>query len=184
MIEIWRNQDWNYIKQALDSVDNMYAAMQKLKRPNHNVPKYIKGDYDLSIHGNSILLVDKSDGTTVEARCHPDDNFDIGVGIQEAFNKLNDKRKKAQIIKIGDTVEIVSPLDAFTGYAEWCYNHLKFEDVKCYAYNVTPKKFERGVVIAIAPHDLLEAKSYGNIVAIKTKDNRVYLLRETALKKV
>ena len=64
------------------------------KKPNNNAPKSVKGDYDLSIHGNKIVLVDNADGTIVEAKCHPDDDFDIGAGIKEAFKKLNEKREE------------------------------------------------------------------------------------------
>lgn len=77
------------------------------KKPDNNAPKSIKGDYDLSIHGNKIVLVDNKDGTTVEAKCHPDDNFDIGAGIKEAFKKLNEKREEDKKIKVGDWVEVV-----------------------------------------------------------------------------
>ena len=60
----------------------MFDKMMKPQKPNNNAPKTIKGDYDLSIHGNKIVLVDNADGTTVESKCHPDDNFDIGDGIK------------------------------------------------------------------------------------------------------
>lgn len=82
---------------------------------SNNAPKSIKGDYDLSIHGNKIVLVDNVDGTTVEAKCHPDDDFDIGVGIREAFKKLNEKREEIRKekeeeekrIKVGDWVQVI-----------------------------------------------------------------------------
>lgn len=85
-------------------------------KPNNNAPKSIKGDYDLSIHGNKIVLVDNADGTTVEAKCHPDDEFDFGVGIKEAFKKMNEKREELRKqkeeeekkIKVGDWVEITN----------------------------------------------------------------------------
>lgn len=63
-------------------------------KPNNNAPKTIKGDYDLSIHGNKIVLVDRNEGTTVEAKCSPQDNFDVGEGVKEAFKKMNEKREK------------------------------------------------------------------------------------------
>ena len=70
------------------------VKVRDVKKPkaNNNAPKSIKGDYDVSIHDNKIILVDKKDGTTVEAKCHPNDNFDIGDGIKEAFKKMNEKR--------------------------------------------------------------------------------------------
>ena len=72
----------------------------------NKAPDSISGEYDLSIKNNKIVLVDNKDGTTVEAKCHPEDGFDIGIGIQEAFKKLNEKRKKEEI-QVNDYVEII-----------------------------------------------------------------------------
>lgn len=153
------------------------------KKPNNNVPKNIKGDYDLSIHGNKIVLVDNKDGTTVEAKCHPDDNFDIGTGIEEAFKKLNEKRDEEarKVIKVGDMVEVVNNGQTYSTYTDWCYKNLPFNLVKQYAYNVTPYTGTVGKVVYIAPH-LLDNKS--KIVAIKDNKNRIFLIGESGLKKV
>ena len=101
------------------------------KKPNNNAPKSIKGDYDLSIHGNKIVLVDRNEGTTVEAKCHPDDDFDIGAGIKEAFKKLNEKRKEIRKqkeeeekkIKVGDWVEIVNWKMSYPLYSNFFSEH-------------------------------------------------------------
>lgn len=104
------------------------------KKSNNNAPKTIKGDYDLSIHGNKIVLVDNADGTTVEAKCHPDDTFDIGIGIKEAFRKLNTKREedrkkkeeKDKEIKVGDWVEVINEGANFPIYSSFfSENHLE-----------------------------------------------------------
>ena len=101
------------------------------KKPNNNAPKSIKGDYDLSIHGNKVVLVDNADGTTVEAKCHPDDDFDIGTGIEEAFKKLNEKREKLRKqkeeeekkIKVGDWVEITNWKLSYPIYSRFFSEH-------------------------------------------------------------
>ena len=106
------------------------------KKPNNNSPKSIKGDYDLSIHGNKIVLVDNADGTTVEAKCHPDDDFDIGVGIKEAFKKLNEKREELRKqkeeeekkIKVGDWVEITDWTISYPIYSRF-FSEYNLEDL-------------------------------------------------------
>lgn len=111
------------------------------KKPNNNAPKSIKGDYDLSIHGNTIVLVDNGDGTTVETRCHPDDNFDIGVGINEAFKKLNQKREEERKykeeedkkIKVGDWVEVVYCGRVYPFWYHWL-PYDKFNLIKKFGY--------------------------------------------------
>lgn len=100
-------------------------------KPNNNAPKSIKGDYDLSIHGNKIVLVDRNEGTTVEAKCSPQDNFDVGEGVKEAFKKMNEKReeiKKAKEeeekkIKVGDWVEIVNWKMSYPLYSNFFSEH-------------------------------------------------------------
>lgn len=100
------------------------------KKPNNNAPKSIKGDYDLSIHGNKVVLVDNVDSTTVEAKCHPDDDFDIGTGIEEAFKKLNEKREEIRKqkeeeknIKVGDWVEITDWKMSYPIYSRFFSEH-------------------------------------------------------------
>lgn len=126
------------------------------KKPNNNAPKSIKGDYDLSIHGNKIVLVDNTDGTTVEAKCHPDDDYEIGLGIKEAFKKLNEKREEIRKqkeeeekkIKVGDWVEVI---DSGGHSYPWSVNFFKFDDVKDYSpyfcYGVIPVNDTIGKIV-------------------------------------
>lgn len=176
----YRTQIWTNGKLVYDS-----DRKRRSKKPNNNVPKNIKGDYDLSIHGNKIVLVDNKDGTTVEAKCHPDDNFDVGTGIEEAFKKLNEKRKADEearrVIKVGDMVEVVNNGQTYSTYTDWCYKNLPFNLVKQYDYSVTPYTGTVGKVVCIAPH-LLDNNS--KIVAIQDNRNRIYLIGEPGLKKV
>lgn len=158
------------------------------KKPNNNAPKSIKGDYDLSIHGNKIVLVDNVDGTTVEAKCHPDDDFDVGVGIKEAFKKLNKKREEIRKqkeeeekkIKVGDWVEIVEN-DCYDEYLSWVYANLNFAHVKKFAYQESPDVGTRARVVKIAPHN---SNFPYLLYAIETKDNKVYIVEEGWIKKV
>lgn len=159
-----------------------------LKKPNNNVPKSIKGNYGLSIHGNKIVLVDNANGTTVEAKCHPDDDFDVGAGIKEAFKKLNEKREEIRKqkeeeekkIKVGDWVEVIEE-DCYDTYLSWVYKYLKFVHVKEFAYEEVPNIGTKARVIRIAPHN---NDSSIVLYAIETKDNKVYIVEEGWIKKV
>lgn len=161
------------------------VKIRDFKKPNNNAPNSIKGDYDLSIHGNKIVLVDNVDGTTVEAKCHPDDNFDIGEGVKEAFKKLNEKRKQKEEeekkIKVGDWVEIVDNDQSYYTYPEWLYSRVEFEFVKYYHYGYCPRNGSIGKVIAIDQH---ENQNDGIIVAIYANDGYVYIVNQKGLKKV
>ena len=134
----------------------VYDSTQEAKLDNR-APKNIKGDYDLSIHGNKIVLVDSANGTTVETRCHPDDGFDIGVGIKEAFKKLNEKREELRKqkeeeekkIKVGDWVEVTDPGQSFSTLTAFFTENNLMKYATKYRYAVTPNKGIVGRVVAI-----------------------------------
>ena len=68
-------------------------------------PKWLEGDYDLHIEGNRMVLTSK-DGKKVEARCHPEDDWQFQVGIDELKERMS-KEKKPREIKVGDKVRFV-----------------------------------------------------------------------------
>lgn len=158
-------------------------------KPNNNAPKTIKGDYVLSIHGNKIVLVDRNEGTTVEAKCSPQDNFDVGEGVKEAFKKMNEKReeiKKAKEeedkkIKVGDWVKVIDCRRAYTTYPEWLYDKVDFEHIRRYCYNYCPFNGEIGRVVSVGTH---EANGEGILVAFETKYKNIYIVNQKGLKKV
>lgn len=175
---------------AIEAQENLFKAMRELAvKSNNNAPKSIKGDYDLSIHGNKIVLVDNTDGTTVEAKCHPDDDFDIGTGIEEAFKKLNEKReevrkqkeKEEEKIKVGDWVEVVNCGQAYITYPEWLYDKVDFKYIRRYCYKYCPSNGEIGRVVAVGTH---EANKESILVAFETKYKNIYIVNQKGLKKV
>ena len=70
-------------------------------------PKWLEGDYDLHIEGNRMTMTSK-DGKKVEARCHPDDDWRLQVGIDELKERMAEAKKPREI-KVGDKVKFVSP---------------------------------------------------------------------------
>ncbi len=68
-------------------------------------PKWLEGDYDLHIEGNRMTMTSK-DGKKVEARCHPDDDWRLQVGIDELKERMAEAKKPREI-KVGDKVRIV-----------------------------------------------------------------------------
>lgn len=177
--KIWRNGKLVY--------DSTKGASVK---PNNNAPKSIKGDYDLSIHGNKILLTDKNEGTMVEAKCHPDDNFDIGVGIKEAFKKLNEKREEIRKqkeegdkkIKVGDWVEVVRPSATYPMYTDFFEkNNLSYYG-KIFRYGTTVKEGTVGRVVFILK-DYIVIKSTENFGNYGERDC-TYLVSPFAIRKV
>lgn len=191
--KLWQEYEDEFWKETNKNLNNFLNHITNVKKdkncnPNNNAPKSIKGDYDLSIHGNKIVLVDNVDGTTVEAKCHPDDDFDVGVGIKEAFKKLNDKREKIRKqkdeeekkIKVGDWVEVVDWTYGYSKYASWLYDKVGFNYVRMLDYENPSCNGLRGQVIAIGTHE----NNGRNLVGFCTADNKVYIVEDIGLKKV
>lgn len=165
--------------------NNVKNKSKKKFKPSNRSPKSIRGEYQLSIHGNFIKLKNLETKTEVEARCHPEDNFDIACGIQEAFRKLNEQQQREEEnqqkeIKVGDWVKIINIDKSYTTYTKWIYQYLKYNDVILYEYDIIPRNNILGTVIAKGEHDIFGRM----LLAIKTKDDKVYLVEDTGVEKV
>ncbi len=102
-------------------------------------PKWLEGDYDLHIEGNRMVLTSK-DGKTVEARCHPEDDWRLQIGIDELKERMAEAKKPREI-KVGDKVKFKKDhVDWYCPHtvSDWCKtNHISVDDVMtAYASNV------------------------------------------------
>lgn len=70
-------------------------------------PKWLEGDYDLHIEGNRMVMTSK-DGKQVKARCHPDDDWRLQVGLDELKDRMAEAKKPREI-KVGDVVKVKFP---------------------------------------------------------------------------
>ena len=70
-------------------------------------PKWLEGDYELHIEGNRMVMTSKDD-KKVEARCHPEDDWRLQVGIDELKERMAEAKKPREI-KVGDKVKFVFP---------------------------------------------------------------------------
>ena len=119
-------------------------------------PKWLEGDYDLHIEGNRMTMTSK-DGKKVEARCHPDDDWRLQVGIDELKERMAEAKKPREI-KVGDKVKFV-----FTDF----YNPNKlcdfFDTAKVATYDImktmstalsgrTPSRVYRYEVLYVGDH--------------------------------
>lgn len=68
-------------------------------------PKWLEGDYDLHIEGNRMTMTSK-EGKKVEARCHPDDDWRLQVGIDELKERMAEAKKPREIM-VGDRVRCI-----------------------------------------------------------------------------
>lgn len=128
-----------------------------------------KGTYTIRIKDNlaeidTIRLVKKetSFGSctlqkryVATARCAPEDEFNLSMGVALAMDRLNKQlESENKEIKVGDRVQIVSPDKAYTTFTSWVARHVHDGTmVAMYKYNCVPSNGIVGKVIAVAPHD-------------------------------
>lgn len=193
LAKVWNQIDNKFWKELDKNIENFMKNIEKLnKNLNNNAPKSIKGDYDLSIHGNKIVLVDNADGTAVEAKCHPDDDFDIGEGMKEAFKKLNEKREEIRKqkeeedkkIKVGDWVEVVNSGASYTTYTDFFVkNNIPIQHCVNYRYGESPNNGNRGKVLFIANNKAIIQSVFIGNTEFEFED-AIYLVGLNGLKKV
>lgn len=157
----------------------------------NKAPKDIVGDYSLSIKDNRITLRDK-DGVEVFARCHPEDVFDVGEGVREAFNKLREKREDK--IKVGDIVEVVNNGESYVILGDFFVNNDLTKYAARYRYGVAPNNGVFGKVVFIVQDSSdgvervgVEVESdsfYGKINCDMICNDAIYVVGAIGLRKV
>lgn len=185
LFDLWYDTFFN--EEEIKKLNKEINKVRVLKKTRNSAPKFIKGDYDLSIHGNKILLVDNIEGISVEAKCSPEDNFDIGEGIKEAFKKMNAKREEIRKekedqnkIKTGDWVQVINNGQSYTTYPEWLYNKVDYQHVKNYVYGDMPFNGLIGRVIVIGNHENDKSQK---MIGLEAEDG-VYIINIEGVKKV
>lgn len=89
------------IKEEMENIDKMKLEYKFYEK--NLAPKWLEGDYDLHIEGNRMTMTSK-DGKKVEARCHPDDDWWLQIGIDELKERMAEAKKPREI-KVGDKVK-------------------------------------------------------------------------------
>lgn len=111
---------------------------------NPNAPKDIEGNYTLTVNGRTTTLSDGKDKVSVT--CYVDDNFDIGEGVRQCFEKLKKTREE---IKVGNMVEVVNSGASYSQYVKYFNNEGMSEYAPYFRYGVVPMEGTKGQVLYI-----------------------------------
>lgn len=166
-----------------------------------------EGSYIVYVKGNSVTAIKDYGGKygsrtyfgrkSAEAKCAPEDEFSLSMGVALAMDRLNKQLTEAndKTIKIGDKVRIKDYGKSYTTYATWIKKNI--DDVgsaACFAYGQIPKADEtKYIVRAIAPwgieHEadkmLAYIQKYFVYANGKVDDNQpCYLIEVNGLEKV
>ena len=110
-------------------------------------PKWLEGDYDLHIEGNRMTMTSK-DGKKVEARCHPEDDWRLQVGIDELKERMAEAKKPREI-KVGDKVRLRYNLVPNVVYT------VKYIDKELKVAMIYSEKYELASVYSISKLELV-----------------------------
>lgn len=104
---------------------------------------------------------------TATAKCDPEDEFSLGVGVSLAMNRLN-KLLDDELsgIKVGDKVKIKNFSLSYTTYASWIKKNINNVGLAaCYVYGQIPKLDETEYIVkAIAPWYVEQGKDDGKML--------------------
>lgn len=153
-----------------------------------------EGSYTVRVIGNLVeaskVYKDKVDGhicykkSSAQAKCDPEDEFSLSMGVALAMDRLNKELGKDKI-EVGDKVKIKDAGLIYDGYVAWVIKNIHdIKEVARYAYCGNPDTNYSYEVIAIAPHSV---ESEENIAYIKKIDGLLspcYLIRIDGLEKV
>ena len=123
-----------------------------------------EGSYTVRVTGNLVeaskVHKDTVDGhicykkSSAQAKCDPEDEFSLSMGVALAMDRLNKELGKGKI-EVGDKVKIKNNGLSYTTYARWIKKNI--DDVglaACYSFGQTPKEDDTVYVVkAIAPWD-------------------------------
>lgn len=157
-----------------DDFFKMTGVLEDFSKPNPDAPKDIEGSYTLTVNGRTTTLSNGKDKVSVT--CHVDDNFDIGKGVRQCFEKLKKTREE---IKVGDMVEVVNNIAACVAYTNFFEQHDLMYYAPFYRYRDRPSNGTKGRVFYINENGfaLIEVKSHGEYQGM-------YIVKVVGLRKV
>lgn len=118
------------------------------------------------------------------ARCAPEDEFSLSMGVALAMDRLNKELSKDKI-EVGDKVRIKNNSLIYRVYVDWVIKNVHdITEVARYAYNSNPDTNYTYKVIAVAPHSAGNRKNLAYIKKIDGSVSPCYLINVNGLEKV
>lgn len=117
-------------------------------------PPELEGEYKLTIKGRHMKMAKVDDGIKAQATCNKTDDWNMVDGINTCLGRIQEKKKDADKIKVGDRVRVVDSQRKYPNYVEWVVKNVSGRmEVACFANGSTEDLGGKiGVVLAVAPH--------------------------------
>lgn len=158
-----------------------------------------EGSYTVRVTGNLVeaskVYKDKVNGhicykkSSAQAKCNPEDEFSLSMGVALAMDRLNKELGKDKI-EVGDKVKIKNRDLSYTTYTSWIKKNI--DDVglaACFVYGQIPYEDNAVYVVkAIAPWDTNTEYNVNKMLAYVQKcfafNEPCYLIGVDGLEKV
>lgn len=158
-----------------------------------------EGSYTVRVTGNLVeaskVYKDKVNGhvcykkSSAQAKCNPEDEFSLSMGVALAMDRLNKELGKDKI-EVGDKVKIKNRDLSYTIYTSWIKKNI--DDVglaACFVYGQIPYEDDAVYVVkAIAPWDTNTEYNVNKMLAYVQKcfafNEPCYLIGVDGLEKV
>lgn len=158
-----------------------------------------EGSYTVRVTGNLVeaskVYKDKVNGhvcykkSFAQAKCNPEDEFSLSMGVALAMDRLNKELGKDKI-EVGDKVKIKNRDLSYTTYTSWIKKNI--DDVglaACFVYGQIPYEDDAVYVVkAIAPWDTNTEYNVNKMLAYVQKcfafNEPCYLIGVDGLEKV
>ena len=115
------------------------------------------GTYVVSVYNNRVKVSRPKQGydkpfIEAQAKCAPEDEFSLSMGVALAMDRLNKKLGKDKI-EVGDKVKIKNACLSYPTYARWIKKNINDVGLAaCFAYDQVPKADGTEYIVkAIAP---------------------------------
>ena len=117
------------------------------------------GTYVVSVYNNRVKVSRPKQGrdkpfVEAEAKCGPEDEFSLSMGVALAMDRLNKELGKDKI-EVGDKVKIVNSGLSYTTHTGWIKKNINDVGLAaCYSFGQIPKEDDTVYIVkAIAPWD-------------------------------
>lgn len=147
------------------------------------------GTYVVSVYNNRVKVSRPKQGydkpfIEAEAKCAPEDEFSLSMGVALAMDRLNKELGKDKI-EVGDKVKIKDIGKVYPTYISWLTENVcSVGNIARYAYGSRPFLNEFYRVLVIAPHTIDNNKKLAYIEPVKSITKPCYLIEVDGLEKV
>lgn len=153
-----------------------------------------EGSYIVYVRGNSVTAMKDYGGKygsrtcfgrkSAQAKCDPEDEFSLSMGVALAMDRLNKELGKDKI-EVGDKVKIKDIGKVYPTYISWLTENVcSVGNIARYAYGSRPFLNEFYRVLVIAPHTIDNNKKLAYIEPVKSITKPCYLIGVDGLEKV